>query len=76
MQVPLVADLETLVVPCLAFCLRAALLLQHAFGICSLLVGADVTVCWLLSQLGLIDQIPSSSQNKEVRRRIDATYCA
>lgn len=60
MQVPLVTDLEPLFVPCLAFRLRAALLLQHASGVCSLLARADVTVGWLLSQLGLVDQISIS----------------
>lgn len=61
MQVPLIADLEPLVVSCLAFRLRAAVLLQHSPGICSLLVRSNVTVSWLLAQLGFVDQIPISS---------------
>lgn len=76
MQVPFVADLKSLIVPCRAFRPRATLLLQHASGICSFLVGTDVTVRWLLSQLGFVDQIPSSSQIEKVGGRVDATYCA
>lgn len=48
--------------------------LQHSLWICSLLIRADVTVSWLLAQLGFVDQIPISSQIKEVDGRFESTY--
>lgn len=70
MQVSLVADFEPVIVSFLALRLCAAMLLRHASGIHSLHARTNVTIGWLLSQMGVVDQIPVSGQIKELQAQV------